>query len=274
MKRTHHRRWGFTLIEVLVVIAIIAVLIGLTLPAVQKVREAGNRAGCLNNLRQLGIACHNFHTTWGYFQSDNSATAPPYPYPNTCWILQSLPYLEQGNVDQFVTSGGNATLEGNGEAGNAGGTGALIPVNNGNVLLTILLCPTRGIRGTGLADYNYVQQATAVLYGAPMGVRLTSIELANGSSNTVMVAHLGCNPADYANGPTPWYDCIQPLMATSVADNQVPQGLFDQTLGSPHAGGNIVLLADGSVQLFSNEWLTANQAVWNWQNGVPLSFPD
>jgi prepilin-type processing-associated H-X9-DG protein len=80
-----------------VVIAIIAILIGLLLPAVQKVREAAARSSCLNNLSQLGKALHNHESGTGFFPS-SVRPAGPTPLPRVSWVVPTLPYVEQDNL--------------------------------------------------------------------------------------------------------------------------------------------------------------------------------
>lgn len=87
-------RKGFTLIELLVVIAIIAVLIALLLPAVQMAREAARRAQCQNNLKQFGLALHNYHGTYQTFPQQVTMEDNGLPYHHT-WITALLPYMEQ-----------------------------------------------------------------------------------------------------------------------------------------------------------------------------------
>ncbi len=115
------RRRGFTLIELLVVIAIIAVLIALLLPAVQQAREAARRTQCKNNLKQLGLAFHNYHDTFNVFPlqqtccytADPNSTATPPCSPQTwrirqSWTVRILPYVDQAplyNQFSFETDG-------------------------------------------------------------------------------------------------------------------------------------------------------------------------
>lgn len=105
MKRSCLPRIAFTLIELLVVIAIIAVLLGLLLSAIQKVREAAARAQCQSNLKQIGVALHNYHGTYGSFPQAYKPLAPADPtapagtgtYGAGAFVL-ILPYLEQGSL--------------------------------------------------------------------------------------------------------------------------------------------------------------------------------
>jgi Tfp pilus assembly protein PilE len=89
------RRYGLTLFQLLVVLAILAILIGLLLPAVQKVREAAARAQSQNNLKQIALGCHGFHDANNHFPSGNDPN-------NFSAAAQLLPYLEQDNVFKSI----------------------------------------------------------------------------------------------------------------------------------------------------------------------------
>lgn len=125
MVRTSYKR-GFTLIELLVVIAIIAILIALLLPAVQSAREAARRIACTNNLKQLGLALHNYHDTHGGF---------PFGWDDhgTAWSAMILPQLEQAGFYDGLTF----AEAGVGNWGSGGGNEKLC-----GILLEIFRCPS------------------------------------------------------------------------------------------------------------------------------------
>ncbi len=109
MKAGHSIRRGFTLIKLLVVIAIIAILIALLLPAVQQAREAARRTQCKNNLKQLGLALHNYHDVFnlfpnsyhGYHGGPTRARINP---RNHSWMVMILPYIEQATLSNAIDS--------------------------------------------------------------------------------------------------------------------------------------------------------------------------
>jgi prepilin-type N-terminal cleavage/methylation domain-containing protein/prepilin-type processing-associated H-X9-DG protein len=155
MRRIHRK--AFTLIELLVVIAIIAVLIGLLVPAVQKVREAANRMSCENNLKQLGLAAHNFHDTRKRFPAgvnlpistasgavfptnilvtSGKVGQPPDPGKYISWPEALLPFIEQDNLQKIL----DLTVR---EYGNCLG-----PNSTGAQVIQIMLCPSDQLPNT------------------------------------------------------------------------------------------------------------------------------
>jgi prepilin-type N-terminal cleavage/methylation domain-containing protein/prepilin-type processing-associated H-X9-DG protein len=95
------KRRGFTLIELLVVIAIIAILIALLLPAVQQAREAARRSSCKNNLKQIGLALHNYHDTYNTFPPGNITMGDCCGTPSLInWAISILPNLDQANLQR------------------------------------------------------------------------------------------------------------------------------------------------------------------------------
>jgi prepilin-type N-terminal cleavage/methylation domain-containing protein/prepilin-type processing-associated H-X9-DG protein len=156
---------GFTLIELLVVIAIIAVLIALLLPAVQAAREAARRAQCVNNLKQLGIAMHNYHDVVGSFPTsfwrnskDAGSTGNVDNSNRHSWFAMILPYVEQTNVynamnfslavgGRLYAPDGKTVLLAN--CGPYNATAAMTPIN-------LFMCPSDP--GPVIAKYARVDQ--------------------------------------------------------------------------------------------------------------------
>jgi prepilin-type N-terminal cleavage/methylation domain-containing protein len=99
---TRNKRFAFTLIELLVVIAIIAVLIALLLPAVQQAREAARRSQCKNNLKQIGLALHNYHEYFGVFPPALCLTLSGAPYGQWGPQARLLPYLDKANLQKLI----------------------------------------------------------------------------------------------------------------------------------------------------------------------------
>jgi prepilin-type N-terminal cleavage/methylation domain-containing protein len=277
---------GFTLIELLVVIAIIAILIALLLPAVQQAREAARRSSCKNNLKQIGLAIHNYHDTYRCFPNANSGGLSYSALSGSSLFASILPYIEQAagyNQYDFNLS--------NSDPYNQAVTGQRIEV---------YLCPTASIRrqvpgcdqdqgrapGTyavniGSLDYNPYWS----FYGSPrpnlngpivytdsVAGKTAMRDVIDGTSNTLLVGETAYNLPDYLFSASA--DCAgQSRYSFTYWANPYPgstacttryaynphdiggDGVFDpnwtRSFRSDHVGGAQFVLTDGSVHFVS-----------------------
>ncbi|MHC5537181.1 DUF1559 family PulG-like putative transporter [Singulisphaera rosea] len=160
LSRLRKPRSGFTLIELLVVIAIIAVLIALLLPAVQSAREAARRAQCVNNLKQIGLAIHNYHDSFDIFVPGAMATNPSQGWGawsnnGMSWRVLILPQMEQNPIFNSINFG----LHEGGDSSAAMATAWYTTVS-------VFLCPSDGKHNNGFLPAN-TSTGVYPMYGPP-----------------------------------------------------------------------------------------------------------
>lgn len=143
------QRPGFTLIELLVVIAIIAILVSLLLPAVQQAREAARRTQCKNNLKQMGLALHNYEGTYGLLPhalwGAAFGTTSSLQDDGFGWMVSILPYIEQDNLYRRINPQGAPGVMGNQAIRERYyGTGVLV-IPGGETVIPAYLCPSSAL---------------------------------------------------------------------------------------------------------------------------------
>jgi prepilin-type N-terminal cleavage/methylation domain-containing protein/prepilin-type processing-associated H-X9-DG protein len=288
---------GLTLVELLVVLAIIAVLIGLLLPAVQKAREAANRSQCQNNLRQLGLALHNYHETYGRFPPAFAAVGLN---SGPGWGTFLLPYIEQPVLCQRIPKG--APFLGSARA-------VSTAVDGGQTPLPLFRCPSDAGPSANVEQGNFAVSnyratggtLTTVIYtaGADLGgvmyqnsrVRITDVT--DGTSNTTVVGEgkygmprrvstgnalssaLWCGMS--GTYPVPGigtYVWIDNVMWPTGGNPAWSRDYVDEAFNSNHPDAVHFLFADGSVRGFGwqmDATLRAQMGVRN--DGLPLGTP-
>lgn len=234
---TLDRKRGFTLVELLVVIAIIGVLVGLLLPAVQAARESGRRSSCINNLKQLGLALHQFHDRQRHFPPGRGGPVPLVFSPQA----HLLPHVEQGSLHSRLDLSSSPT----------------------NLLIA-------GVFYSGAVNAAAAAEAVAVLQCAsdPAGGRVPGINF----GGTNYAANVGSGMVDqgtlvradgvfYLNSKTRFADLVDGSSQT-IAFSERTLGLNDKPLVSMPVPGSPFILETSGVQV--TEALCAEQGTGSW----------
>jgi len=261
---------GFTLVELLVVIAIIGVLVALLLPAVQSAREAARRTSCVNNLKQMGIAFHNYHDTYRTFPNMDNGGIPG-AFNGASAFAAVLPFLEQGNAYQLYNFGlGNSD-----------------PANRAVVSqeIDVFLCPSsvmrREVPKSGCDDNDRAPGTYATCSGSlsPWGAdnngaivnSLTGStgmsHLTDGTSNTLLIGEASWNLKDYTFTSGPCSGEVRWGFTYWSSPYPLATGFSTQAPFNPDSGGSAMLshfrsdhpggivnfaMCDGSIQGISD----------------------
>lgn len=274
----HTASRGFTLVELLVVIAIIGVLVGLLLPAVQAAREAARRTSCSNNLKQVGLALHNYHSAFRQFPPDRIRRPTTHG-----WCSQLLPFLEQGNLQEEYDFDHHFWSRENEPVAQKAVPTYLCPSTPDTRLVPNDMPwivsetgdpPTLNHRGDYfvLAGYFDPVQATPSSGGGLMnGTSRKMRDALDGLSNTLIISELAGRPDHWAGGRLQPED-TKPAWFNEWGAWAAPQRIFHsgfthdgltrfgpcavncsnlESIYSFHPGGSYGLLGDGSVQFFN-----------------------
>jgi prepilin-type N-terminal cleavage/methylation domain-containing protein/prepilin-type processing-associated H-X9-DG protein len=237
------RRRGFTLIELLVVIAIIAVLIALLLPAVQAAREAARRIQCINNLKQIGLAMHNYHQTNDVFPmgaSKNCNSDPPSNCPGYAdwrgWgpLATSLPFVEQQALYNAINYSFAEQLH---DTVNQ-------PMNNTAVLTIVraYLCPSDPYVGQQNINSYYACYGTTSEWPTGPNNGSGNLQNADGNGSTGMFAvWLSYGIRDATDGTSNTVLFSEALAGDSKGNESAPRGAGSGSPGSKYRGNGVVI---------------------------------